>query len=128
MKEIVMFECADGERFTTKALATKHEVTVKIVSELKAMLLPIKLDTIDFTNGSGFIQLTSRQIAEFKVELTKALKKYHGAAIVESTSLGRMLNDTNSPFDTVYRLTYQIDSMNRLWGQPYYALHPNEGK
>ena len=128
-----MFQADDGQLFVKKMDAQAHEELTNLVKKLKKAVLPAKFDDCDFANGSGFIQLSQRDVTTLTNEFLTAIETYHKSWFSKAKAnpkgfIGRYLCDSNSPLYETYSLLNQIDSANRLWGQPYYASNPNDGK
>lgn len=135
MKAITMFETEDGRKFDSESKAKRHERYSKAIKEVRSILLPgnFKDKGCDFANGGGYFQLTKTQVDAFFVGFRNLIETFEpGLLEVYDKNpkgwIGRYLCDGDSPAYALYSLAIQIDSSNRLWGQPYFATHPWEGK
>jgi hypothetical protein len=132
MKTVSRFETADGKLFRDEKKAAVHEAEVKEVNRLKWSILPKKLDTCEFANGGGYIQLTPAQVAEFMDGFENVIKTFYPSLLevykrCPTGIIGRYLSDNEYPCYTLWLLACQI-SHNRLYGQAYYANNPSECK
>lgn len=133
MKAVQRFETKDGELFESESAAREHEQALGYVGEAEALILPKKLDTTDFANGGGYIQITPKTKDAFFKAYRQAVQYCHPSEITRFDQnptgfIGRVLSDSDSPIYRLYTLAAQIDGAGRLWGQPYFATHPSEGK
>lgn len=103
------------------------------VQETLLLVLPKELDGIDFANGSGYIQLTVGTHAKFMLRYRDVVK--HTAPELLSRFdqnpagfIGRHLDDMGNPAYSLWSRAASIDSNLRMWGQPFFAAEPSQGK
>jgi hypothetical protein len=138
MKKIQKYQAEDGREFFDKKECEDYEVlcakTIVIMSQL-----PSKPDDeyCRFSNGHGFIQHDEAVVAKVKNELLDLIgTKIEHKWIEQSRSgsahpsyVGRLLDDYGiRPLSTAWSRLYCIDKYFREWGQPYYAINPDEGE
>lgn len=132
--EITKFETIDGKTFEKREDAEKYELFLLEINKLLRLInADSKHDTIDFKNGKGFFQLTSEEVKCFIDGFGLLIKKYHQDLFGVYNKnpkgiIGRYLCDMESPLYRAWQYLACIDSDNRRWGQPYFALHPDEGE
>lgn len=106
------------------------------LARMQDSLLPPRLNTIDFRNGGGYVQLSKHAARRFRNEtgrlIREELVRLFGPK--KSSRIGtwtddamRFMYDTGSPVYPIALLSLQIDPKFRLWGQMYFASHPSEG-
>lgn len=90
--------------------------------------LPEAIDTTSFANGGGYIQHDPEKVKQAKENLlvysNRRFKTNYGFDFI-----GRVMQD--SGLIVMYNLWHRlscVDKYGREWGQPYYAIHPKEGK
>jgi hypothetical protein len=103
------------------------------VQETIRLVLPKGVDTSDFANGSGYIQLTAGTHAKFMLRYREVIKQtapeWLGRFDANPVGwIGRWLDDTGNPAYSLWGRAVCIDSNFRMWGQLYYATHQNEAK
>jgi hypothetical protein len=138
MEQVKMYKTNDGRLFATEQEAVEHEAKLKSVKELYKLLKPIpENDGCRFANGHGFVQQDPIAVQEFKrkvmlmgaahhekmVEWAKNPIDVHPQSIV-----GRILSDCDSVLYKAWSRVMCMDDKYREWGQPYYALNPDEGE
>lgn len=139
MKEQKIYIAEDGRRFDDKEKCQKYDKALIEIKEIMSLLVPKeKYDdkNCDFSNGEGYIQQDKKIIDEVVSRLCYAIERYHKFSEWAGWKpeyglggmLGRYLDDGDSPFYRAWCRWACIDKSGREWGQPYYALHPEEGK
>ena len=135
MKEVKRYETSDGILFKNKTKAKKHELLIAQLEKSKDIIWPRGFEDngCEFANGGGYFQLTKKQVDHFMKELRILIKDWDSKLVKTFDKqprgiIGRYLDDSNTPIYYLWGLLLQIDSSNRLWGQPYYALNPHKGK
>lgn len=132
--EVTKFETIDGKVFEKREDAEKHELFLLEINKLLRLInADGKQDTNDFHNGKGFFQLTNLEVKQFTDGFVGLIKKYHPDLFEVGDKnpkgiIGRYLHDVCSPLYKVWHFITCIDSNNRRWGQPYFAIHPEEGE
>lgn len=134
MKTITKFVAEDGTEFKTESACKKHETLLVKVEKVNRLLRRAKDSSCEFSNGGGYIQHTSEEVTNFKSKLVKLCKVYskhevfrQSLEFIHPGGLGGRILE-GSPIYSIWMRLYCVDSQNREWGQPYYALHPTEGK
>lgn len=133
MEVVQHFKAKDGTLFKNQDECSEYEDVLTARDKAIRLVLPKEHDTTDFANGEGYIQLTDDTKEEFIDAYLGLVKRLHPSLHQKAVTnpvgiIGRYLDDSNSPLYRLWTLACQIDRQNRLWGQPYYALHPDEGK
>jgi hypothetical protein len=132
VKAVQHFKANDGTLFEDEAECAKYDEVLGARDKAVALILPKQFDTTDFANGTGYIQLTEDTKDDFIDAYLGLVKRLHPSLHQKAVTnpvgiIGRYLCDSDSPLYRLWTLACQIDKQNRLWGQPYYALHPDEG-
>ena len=129
MKVIELYEAPDGKRFDTAYECVRYEA---ILAEVEDILLHITTnDSIDFSNGEGYIQHEESGVMHLNQDFLRLVNKWFQPEVLftEFTyEVGRMIDDSN--MKCLKQLDYKIeciDDKNREWGQPYYAMNPGSG-
>lgn len=112
MKAITMYESEDGVVCRTVREAEERDVIFRKCKKAEDDILGPRPEDPDrsFANGCGYRQHpdgTKKRLFEFMKEM-------------------RAHRDSNGPIGSLLYRAYCIDSKDREWGQPYFAL--NEGK
>jgi hypothetical protein len=136
VKTITQYKTDDGTIFNSKTKATKHE---KLCDEINDVMKPLgklpKDKNCEFGNGGGYLPHDPDVVMQVKVGLVKIARRYHSwfkrhkpENIHPMSHAGRILGDAGpSPLSHAWSRLCCIDDRGREWGQPYYALNPNEG-
>lgn len=132
VKTVTMFEASDGKIFKDREAASEYEAELKAVEHLVRLILPSRLDTTNFTNGHGYIQLKKSQVDSITQLYIDLIEQYHPSYLDNATTaprgmVGRYLDDSNAPLYRMWYILNCIDSKFRLWGQIYYANNPKAG-
>lgn len=129
MEIISLFKTADGKTFSTPEEALEYE---SIMREVQDFLLAFaENDTIDFSNGDGYIQHpsgTRDKMGKKLVELSNRWFKPDEPFINFTYYLGRLIDDNQ--MKCLNKLSYRImciDKDEKEWGQPYYANNKGSG-
>ncbi len=131
MKQVYQVE--DGSIHETRASAKEREKLLKSISKVR-LLLPCPDDSnCSFANGNGYYQLTAQEINTFRSELRSLIEVLHPdlVEVYDQNSkgvIGRYLCDSDSPLRSLQYVLSCISDNNRLWGQPYFACNPGQGK
>ena len=132
--KVEKFKTEDGKLFNDELIARRHsEMFNEAAFILKHIGMPKNSPGCSWENGGGYYQLSETQVAIFISAFQSLVLKYHPDIDMRHLEnpkgiLGRILCDYDSPLSRVYNALSQIDYNNRLWGQPYFALHPWEGQ
>lgn len=144
MEAITQYRAIDGSIWNDEATAIGRD---ELVTCVDAVMLPLGPKWVekecDHANGGGYIQHNPNTVADVHSELlrlarksskrfdewvTKQVTKYDvNPADIGPDWCGRML-DSDGPLSSGFYRLMCIDKKGREWGQPYYALHPNEGE
>lgn len=135
MEKLTMYKANDGRMFGNKKECEKHDKKLEECDKLVQMILPKAVDTCDFANGGGYIQLTLETKNKFMAGYVGLIRKYHpkiykelDVALYPTGMVGRYLCDADSPFYRLWTLAGQIDFQDRLWGQSYFVTKASEAK
>lgn len=130
----------DGARFPSESAALAHEAKC---ADVKRILAPLGTapDSSDFSNGGGYVPHLPETVRVVRAELGaltikhhpwmgESLNKHPGThlADVHPSWWGRMIDGSDDVLHRAWSRVYCIDASGREWGQPYFALHPTEGK
>lgn len=136
--EITRYVADDKSEFDNRAAADKYCEQADLVARLMSELLP-KPEGCDFSNGHGYIQ----HDAELLKAVWNGLLDYAAqflmphAWLAESQDLaadaswvGRLIGEWGHKAlgDAWYRMQCIDRRTAKEYGQPYFALHPNEAK
>ena len=119
----------------------------RIWTEINIILGDRPSDT-DFANGGGFLRHKTVNVMKAWRALMELLGLRHalpddvfgtskrsfiGIPFVMRSSIGRYLDDADSPYYSLYMRFVCMDDMSktmtmREWGQRYFALNPDQGK
>jgi hypothetical protein len=132
IETVTKFETSNGTRFSNEKDADHYEHYLEFKRGFEA-ILGKPITNLDFLNGDGFIQHSPVAVREMKKLLHAAASNWlnRNSKSKETYSegwIGRYLNDSDSPYYTLWSRLQCIDDQNREWGQPYYALNPGSGK
>ena len=157
MIEQLVYVADDNTKFDKKDVCEQHDEMLNELYNIM-LELESTPDTCDYANGHGYIQQAPNKIEKLKKKLVALANKYlkeKAIAYVNSPEweswggktraevitqikteephgfnvLGRYLDDGNQR--SLYRAwgRFQcMDGMAREWGQPYYALNPEQGE
>lgn len=137
MKSITKFVATDGEEFKSESACKKYERLLVKIQKVELILGRKPKDSnCNFSNGDGYVQHSKKDVLAFKSAIVELCRKYCKHEVfnyplkeIYPMGLGgRILDDSNSPIRRPWNRLCCIDEKYREWGQPYYALHPNEGK
>ena len=128
MKRVIRYKTSDGKLFKSKKNAQKHEQIVEDAESAIRLILPKRFDTLAFTNGEGFLKVGEVVRQEFYARCYQHFDKFHELGSLPFQGAGRILQDSGSPSYQLWEVAQRIDSQNRLWGQPYFAINPKAGK
>ena len=137
MEVIIKYKSIDGREFASETDCIKHELIIKEVDEIMSVL-PHRPDSIDFTNGDGYIQHDKDKLKKVKINLLTFAKKHINHEWIQKTIddenshpsfVARLFEDYSVlPLQKAWDRFYCVDSEFREWGQPYFAINPTEGK
>jgi hypothetical protein len=129
MKIIQQYRADDGKTFTTPEECERYEAVLKQVCSLLDTLPDA--DKYNISNGGGYIQHkpgTYKKIETLLIKLSNLWFKPKEKFTHFNYYLGRVIDDSN--MSCLNKLSYKLMCIKeeREYGQPYYALHPNECK
>jgi hypothetical protein len=134
MKEVTRHQSDNGKLFLTEKDAKREDEIYHTADKLIRSILP-KNQPVGFCNGKGYYQLNQKQVKDFTEGFIEAVEKFYPstakeAKVRESPNgfVGRYLDDGKSALYSVWITLDCIDRNNRLWGQPFYAIHPERGE
>jgi len=135
MEPVQKFKADDGTLFDDPEKAEKRD---RLISKISLLKKTVRADEVEegcsFSNGDGFKQLTQAAVDTFTYELEQIIEDEHGEEYAKMFKkkpkgiIGRYLCDSGGPVNNLYQYILCIDSSNRLWGQPYFAINPHQGK
>lgn len=139
MKKIEKYKAIDGTEFNNENECLDYENLIKKVDNIMAELPPLpKDDGCRFSNGEGFVQHNKTILRKVQINLLKLAQKHIDHKWLQQTIddenvhpsyVGRLIDDYNiRPLNKAWHRFMCIDKLGREWGQPYFALNPNEGK
>lgn len=139
MEVITKFKAIDGTEFKKESDCLKYELLIKRVDDIMALLPPKPNDDgCKFSNGSGYLQHEKTVLRNAQLQLLEICKEYIDHKWIQQTIddenvhcsyVGRLLSDYNiKPLNNAWHRFSCIDKQQREWGQPYFALNPNEGE
>lgn len=141
MKKLTVYESADGNRFNTEEDCLAYEKFADLVDETELMF-GVRPDDINFTNGDGYIRHTEDGYIAYRVKILGLVfahistHKWVQQAIddpeMNISYVNRLVSDghgagTDKITHSLLRLMC-IGPNRREWGQPFYALNPDQGK
>lgn len=131
MKQITKYVSDDGVEFASQKNAKAYDLILKKVKLIMVNLVPIP-DDINFQNGHGFVKQDASKVKASRSKLLKlGYEVFPGTEKdkVPFSFIGRYFDDSgyNCLYSAWTRLS-SIDDQSREWGQPYYAINPNEGE
>ncbi len=138
MQVIKKYKADDGVEFLDANKCKEHEANCKLAKVIMSSLL-VKPDSIDFSNGHGYIQHDRSEVLNTRNRFLEFIKRYtdhkwvqatiDGGTDVHPSYVDRMLGESvpTSIWKHWHRFSC-IDSQFREWGQPFYANHPEGAK
>lgn len=139
MKKVQMYQLDDGSLFKSLRSARARDKEMKAVQKLMKLLGGhIREEGCSFSNGEGYYEIDPKRVVDYdlgfvnlvEIYLPKLADQFHEKKIPISALnpyVGRYLSDSDTPLYGLVSLRMCIDKYNRRWGQPYFALNPNEG-
>lgn len=139
METITKYKSVDGIEFSDEAACAKYEATKAIIDGVMA-LLPAKPDLpgCEFENGAGFIQHDRETFTKVRRRLLEIANaefphKWFEQSMADDNAnaswAARLIGEGNNrALDRAWHRIYCTDAELREWGQPYYAMHPNDAK
>ncbi len=138
MKTIIKYKAFDGLEFFDDVECELHETNCNLADSIMKAL-PEKIDSCDFSNGSGFIQHEKETLLKVRNRFLDFAKRYSDHKFIQQTIdkgfeadaswAGRIISEC-AP-NTIYKHWSRfscIDKSYREWGQAYFASNPKEGK
>lgn len=133
MKSIIKYKAIDGREFDFEEECEKHErLLVQIERAIKPLGSPPKEDGCSFANGGGYLQHDLPTVEAVKLALIdlaavpENVKEGVRTRPASHSIIGRYLDDGDSPVRKGWYRLMCIDEQGREWGQPFYALHPEQ--
>lgn len=137
MKAITKYVSNDGREFMDEQSCLKHEALKLRIKEIISQLYDIP-DNTGFSNGSGYVQQNKYVVEKVKNEIIDLIKEnsndkeYQKTIELHRNSKPRLgwisycLSD-NSPFNNCWHRLMCMDDDFKEWGQPYFAMNPEQG-
>lgn len=137
MREIVSYEARDGQVFLTRTSCLAYERELDTADRILSMLKPkpdlpsgtyIQQDVDAVWNARKAVVCASKLSDSDKAKATPYLDS---RTLPNGSMLCRYLDDVmgnNSPLVKVWWRLECCDAQGRDWQQPYFAMHPEEGK
>ena len=135
MKEVTRFEAFDGETFDTKLECSTHEKRENAIKKTMSELASRPKDS-NFSNGDGYVQQDRVKVEKAMIEIVKISGIEQSPEFRKNPFacrhgiIGRYLcdgADSGSCYSAWGRFMC-MDEEYREWGQPYFAVHPEERK
>ncbi len=137
MKSIIKYVADDGAEFTTETKCAEYEALCAEIAAVVGKLKPIpKDDGCRFANGGGFIQQDEATFREVRRGLLliaqrvcpmKWIDESLADETVHASWAGRIIGESSRPLSSAWNRIHCTDGTFREWGQPYYAMHPDQG-
>jgi len=130
MKEVIRYEALDGLIFVEKQKCIEYDELIRLCWTIEKQLKPVpKDDGCKFANGGGYIQQEQGIKEKIKGQIEKLAITRNIVNRDSIGMLGRYLSDStiNKPLNHIYYRIQSIDSLDREWGQAYFALNPSKG-
>lgn len=140
MKPITRYEADDGSVWKTEDEAIFRDTLSKKVKDAMAPLgSRPDLPHCEFSNGGGYFHHHPSEVSEVKRSLLALVREYgweweglkNATCPPEDVSpdwFARILDgERQGPLNRAYCRLMCLDADGREWGQPYYAMHPDEG-
>ena len=113
MKPLTVYVADDGARFDTAAAALERDALIEECQAATTFLRHTPTDDgCAFANGGGFLQQPTGS-------------RQRLLTFLEAKGVHR---DSNGPLGLLLYRLHCIDTQDREWGQPFFALHPHRGK
>lgn len=137
MKPVTKYEAEDGKVFDSEFDCVAYEKRSARIAEVVSKLQPIpKNDGCEFTNGGGYVQqlpavVVSVRVALLKIAQEASTHKWLQESIDDISAdpswAARIISECDStPLHKAWLRIMCIDKQFREWGQPFYALHPEQ--
>lgn len=135
MTAIQKYKSDSGREFSTPQDAMVADALFAIQNEVNKMLPSAIDDGCDFENGGGYVQQSEADIIAFKHGMRRLIVMEFGenSATLKRWDenpcgfVGRYLDDSGSDTYRLYLRLCCIDDQRREWGQPFYAINPEQG-
>jgi hypothetical protein len=134
--ETTIYKANDGSIWDRREQAERRDT---LLGDIATALLPLgeRPDDGDFANGEGYVQHEPLSVRVTKKALLHLamlnIRGYDHIWLADPDSIhasgiaGRIIDDCNEPLARAWFRLMCIDGESREWGQPYYALHPEQG-
>lgn len=134
MQAITNYQAEDGSIWKTAKEAEDRDSLIASVNEIMQPLGERPSDT-DFANGGGYIQHTIDVLVKAHAALAALYLQRNpdvhfnsGVHEIPASNFVRWLDGTCAPLEIAFTRLWCVDTLNREWGQVYFANHPTEGK
>lgn len=137
MRTVIKYVADDGVEFTSKGKALLRDAQLKEMKRIMSILKPIP-DTVSFMNGEGYVQqeldsvsIVKNRLLDMASEISDIPKDVVARAREIDplkSIIGRYFDDMNSILNGAWYRLCCIDENGREWGQPYYVIHPSNGR
>lgn len=138
MKEITTWRASDGCDFTNKTDCAAYDQLCENVIHVMAAFPPHpQHDGCNFSYGGGFMQLSEKVVTTVRCKLIDIIATKINPGSVEefrdlkvpASSVAKFIDGNNiRPLYAAWQRLSCIDSRWREWGQPYYAINPDQGQ
>lgn len=126
----MVYQSTNGKVFDNQQDCKKEDLFVEDVNRILAPFNDCKI------RSEQFVQRSAEQVQNLIDETYRLLCSRYGekSEIAELWKknprgfVGRYLDDGNSSAYSIYTVLLSIDSKNRQWEQPYFALFANKGE
>lgn len=127
MKAIIQYQSDDGHIFNTEAEALAQEVLCRQIA-LATLPLGPRCDLPGFSSGCGYLQHDPQAVKVCESVFRRLVPCDDKTPI---SAIGRFhLDGETARTRALHKLYWRlscIDDQSREWGQPFYAMHPEEG-
>lgn len=138
MKEITKWKADDGCEFSDETSCAAYDQLCETVVKVMAAFPPLpKNDGCDFAYGGGFMQLSEAVVTTVRGKLfdiiatrinRRSIEGFRDIKVSPAFVAKFIDGKNNRPLYAAWQRLSCIDSRWREWGQPYYAIHPDQGK
>ena len=133
MQTVTRYKANDGTEFTNAVDAVDRDALLIEIEKANAIMKRAVDDGCSFTNGHGYIQHTPEEVNQFHIAVAVLIRlEYndeHAQTFLKNPRgiIHRILDDPKCPLGRTMNRVFCIDDRYREWGQPFYAMNPDQG-
>lgn len=127
MVEVKRYIAEDGREFKEAIKCLEYEAKIRVITAIMSAL-PLEPSDMYFLNGHGYVQHDKQTLLKVESELRTFLPDEFKDIEIIGNSLRYLDSFSDSPLYKAIQRFCCIDSNSREWGQPFYALHPDEAR